>query len=297
LTSADRERLQASLRQRLLEVAHRDRVDFQAVLTRFGLERFLFRLGKSRHRTSFLLKGAFLYLAWQNDVARPTRDIDLLGDGTPDVGRLLAVIAEILGGKICDEGLDFPVDAIKGETIRESSLYDGIRIKLVARLGKTRIPLQIDIGFGDAAGSYAVEMQFPTLLEQEPPLILAYRPEFVVAEKLEAMIVLGTVNSRLKDYHDLWRMMRTMAIRDTDIVEAVRKTFQRRGTLIPDGIPLSLTDDFARDQQKQRLWAAFIARSGLDVGDAILGTVVHDLREDLVPLLIKARAGAPGVPD
>lgn len=148
-----------------------------------------------------------------------------------------------------------------------------------------------------AAGPHAIEMQFPTLLEQEPPLILAYRPEFVVAEKLEAMIVLGTLNSRLKDYHDLWRMMRTMDISDSAIVNAVRMTFQRRKTTIPDGIPEGLTEDFARDEQKQRMWAAFIARSGLDVGDASLVSVVHDLREDLVPLLAKARKATPGVPD
>lgn len=111
------------------------------------------------------------------------------------------------------------------------------------------------------------------------------------------MVVLGTLNSRLKDYYDLWRMMRTMDIPDSDIVAAVMMTFQRRGTTIPDGIPDALADGFARDEKKQRMWAAFIARSCLDAGDATLDSVVHDLREDLVPLLVKARTGTPGVSD
>jgi len=183
VTPSNRDGLIASVRQRLLNIARRDRVDFQIVLIRYGIERFLYRLARSPHKDVFLLKGAFLFYAWQNDVTRPTRDVDLLGQGPPDIDRLVRVVAEIVGWQVTDDGLDFPPDVIRGETIREASLYDGIRIKLVALLGQTRIPLQIDVGFGDAAGRAGELLEYPTLLDQKPPRILAYRPEYVVAEK------------------------------------------------------------------------------------------------------------------
>lgn len=183
MTTEERARLQASVRQRLLNLAQRDNTDFQFVLTRYGLERFLYRLGRSPHRSTFLLKGAFLFYAWQHEMGRPTRDLDLLGHGVPDIRRLEGVIADIAAVEADDDGLDFVPDTIRGEAIREASLYDGIRLKLVATLGRIRIPMQIDIGFGDAAGPSAVELEYPTLLDQDAPRILTYRPEFVVAEK------------------------------------------------------------------------------------------------------------------
>ncbi len=288
MTPSDRERLQASRRQRLLDLAHREDADFQAVLTRYGLERFLYRLGRSRHRESFLLKGAFLFHAWQNDVARPTQDIDLLGLGSPDIARLEAVVAEISAVEADDDGLDFPTDTIRGEAIRETSLHDGIRIKLLARLGRTRIPLQLDIGFGDAADSHAVDLKFPTLLDLESPWILAYRPQYVIAEKLEAMVALGDINSRLKDYYDLWRILGTMDVAEDDLVVAVRSTFERRGADIPADVPAGLTDVFARDEQKIRLWNSFLSRSGIDAGETTLASVVRELRTRLVPLMGRA---------
>ncbi len=286
----DRDRLQASLRQRLLDLAHRDGADFQTILTRYGLERFLFRLGHSRHRDAFLLKGAFLYHAWLEDVARPTRDLDLLGYGSPDIGRIEAVVAEIAGIVFVEDGLEFPAATIRGEAIRDASLYDGIRIRLVAQLGRTRIPLQLDVGFGDAAGSDAADLDYPTLLGHEPPHVRAYRPQYVVAEKLEALVALGFVNSRLKDYYDLWRILMNMDISDEDLLTAIQATFSRRQTSIPRKVPSALTDDFAHDQQKVVQWEAFLGRSGLAVGGATLSLVVRELRDRLVPLLTLARA-------
>lgn len=155
-----------------------------------------------------------------------------------------------------DDGLDIQVDTIRGEAIREVALYDGIRLRLIANLGRTRIPLQVDIGFGDAAGPSAVELAYPTLLDQDAPRILTYRPEFVVAEKLEAMVSLGDINTRLKDYYDLWRISRTMALPREDLIEAVRATFARRGTEIPAEVPSGLADGFA-DAPRYRMWTAF----------------------------------------
>lgn len=281
----ERDRLQASLRRRLLTLAHSEGADFQTVLTRYGLERFLYRLGHSRHRGAFLVKGAFLYHAWLEDVARPTRDLDLLGYGSPDISRIESAIAEIAGIVFMDDGLDFPVATIRGEAIREASLYDGIRIRLVAQLGRTRIPLQLDVGFGDAAGSDATDLDYPTLLDHEPPHVRAYRPQYVVAEKLEAMVALGFVNSRLKDYYDLWRILTNMEISDQDLLIAIQATFAGRRTGIPRKVPDALTAAFAHDAQKIIQWEAFLGRSGLDIAGATLDSVVRELRNRLVPLL------------
>lgn len=288
---ADRDRLQASLRQRLLALAHSEGADFQTVLTRYGLERFLYRLGHSRHRGAFVVKGAFLYHAWLEDVARPTRDLDLLGYGSPDISRIESVIAEIAGIVFLNDGLDFPVATIRGEAVREASLYDGIRIRLVAMLGRTRIPLQLDVGFGDAAGSDATDLDYPTLLDHEHPHVRAYRPQHVVAEKLEAMVALGFINSRLKDYYDVWRILANMDIADKDLLAAIHATFSRRQTSIPTEVPIALTDAFAHDAQKVIQWEAFLGRSGLDVGGATLSTIVRALRDRLAPLLWPAGTG------
>jgi len=288
VTAEDHARLQASVRQRLLNIAQRDNTAFQRVLTRYALERFLYRLGRSPHRSAFMLKGAFLFYAWQHEVGRPTRDLDLLGHPTPDIRRLEGVIADIAAVAVDDDGMDFLPDTIRGEAIREASLYDGVRIKLVATLGRTRMPVQIDIGFGDAAGSSAVELAYPTLLEQDAPRILTYRPEFVAAEKLEAMVALGDINTRLKDYYDLLRMNRTMALPREDLIEALRATFSRRGTEIPTEIPPGLGDEFA-DVSRSRMWDAFIARNDLDAGGASLVDVVQELRSQYWPLIQAAR--------
>lgn len=291
MTAEDRARMQASVRQRLLNIAQGDNTDFQLVLTRYGLERFLYRLGRSPHRSTLMLKGAFLFYAWQQDVGRPTRDLDLLGHGTPDIRRLEGVIADIAAAEVEDDGLDFLPDTIRGEAIREASLYDGIRLRLVATLGRARIPVQIDVGFGDAAGPSAVELAYPTLLEQDAPRILTYRPEFVVAEKLEAMVVLGDINTRLKNYYDLWRVNRTMALPREDLIEALRATFSRRGTEIPAEVPPGLADGFA-DVSRSRMWDAFIARNGLDAGGASLVDVVRELRSQYWPVIEAAGRAA-----
>ncbi|MBU2503096.1 nucleotidyl transferase AbiEii/AbiGii toxin family protein [bacterium] len=287
MTAEDRVRLQASIRQRLLNIAQREGADFQLVLTRYGLERFLYRLGRSPHRSAFLLKGAFLFYAWQQEVGRPTRDLDFLGHGVPNINRLTGVVAEIIAEEVDDDGLDFLPDTIEGEAIREASLYDGIRVRLVSTLGRTRIPVQIDIGFGDAAGPRAVELAYPTLLNQDPPWILTYRPEFVVAENLEAMVAFGDINTRLKDYYDLWRMSRTMELPRENLVEALRATFLRRGTAIPGDVPPGLADDFA-DPRRTLMWDTFITRNGLDAEGISLVDVVAELRSYYWPMIFAA---------
>lgn len=191
--------LPASVRQRLLNLAAERNEDFGLVLSRYGLERFLYRLSISPDRESFVLKGALLLQVWTEETYRPTRDLDLLGKGMSNVS-YQKVFAEICSQDVEDDGLSLPSEKIRVERIRDEEAYEGVRVLLEARLGNVRIPLQIDVGFGDAVVPAPEELEFPTLLKGPAPKLKAYPKESVVAEKFEAIVKLGMANSRMKDF-------------------------------------------------------------------------------------------------
>jgi Nucleotidyl transferase AbiEii toxin, Type IV TA system len=190
----------ASVRQRLRDLAGRRGEDFGLVLTKYGLERVLFRLGRSKHRDSFVLKGALLFELWTKDRHRPTRDVDFLAYGPNDLGRFIRIFREICSDVYTEDGLSFDVDAIHGERIKEDADYEGIRLQFIAYLGNIRIPVQIDIGFGDVITPAPIQVEYPTLLNPPAPMLSAYPRETVVAEKCEAMVKLGMANSRMKAF-------------------------------------------------------------------------------------------------
>jgi predicted nucleotidyltransferase component of viral defense system len=193
----------ASVRQRLLNLATERKEDFGLVVTRYGLERFLYRLSVSTHRDSFVLKGALLLQLWIAETYRPTRDLDLLGRGISNVS-YRKIFSEVCSQKVEDDGLTFLPDTIRVERIRDDETYEGVRVRLEARLGNVRVPLQIDVGLGDAIVPASEELRYPTLLRFPAPKLHAYSKESVVAEKFEAMVKLGIANSRMKDFYDLW---------------------------------------------------------------------------------------------
>jgi hypothetical protein len=192
----------ASFRARLLDLSRQRGEDFQFVLAQWMIERFLYRLSVSPYREEFVLKGATLFAAWTGKVYRPTRDLDLLGRGSPDIDRLVTAFREVsmVGG---DDGLALDPARIEGERIKEDAEYQGVRIKIPASLDGARLLLQIDVGFGDAVEPPPRELTLPVLLPAAAPQLWAYSPEAVVAEKLHAMVVLGIANSRMKDFYDL----------------------------------------------------------------------------------------------
>jgi predicted nucleotidyltransferase component of viral defense system len=194
--------LPASVRQRLLNLATERKEDFGLVVTRYGLERFLYRLSVSPHRDSFVLKGALLLQLWTADTYRPTRDLDLLGRGISNVS-YRKIFSEVCSQKVEDDGLTFLPDTIRVERIRDDEAYEGVRVRLEARLGNVRVPLQIDVGLGDTIVPSSEELEYPTLLRFPAPKLHAYSKESVVAEKFEAMVKLGIANSRMKDFYDL----------------------------------------------------------------------------------------------
>lgn len=257
----------ASIRARLKQHADATKQDFNLVLTRYGLERLLYRLSISEHAPNFLLKGALLFQLWYGQEHRPTRDADLLGFGPDDVPTLVAVFRSV-SGVVVDDGIVFDRESVTGAAIREGANYGGARIDLRATLDRARIALQVDIGFGDAVTPGPQPIQYPTLIADVPaPAMRAYPKATVVAEKLHAVSVLGMTNSRMKDFFDLWVLLRDEAIDDAELQRAIEATFARRQTAVPSTLPIGLTDAFASDATKQVQWRAFLKKNGLDAID------------------------------
>lgn len=282
-----RDRHAASIRHRLLDLARARHEESQLVLDRYAVERLLYRLSVSPYRDQFLLKGAMLFGLWFDQPHRPTRDADFLGFGSPDPERL-AGIARSLCEIQYEDGLHFDTASITVEGIREQARYEGLRLRLRALLGTARCHVQWDVGFGDAVTPLPTEAHYPVLLAELPaPSLRVYPRETVFAEKLEAIVSLGIANSRMKDYFDLLALIREQAIEQPTQVDAVRATFQRRGTALPSGIPFGLSEDFAADAQKQAQWNAFLRRNR--IGAPPLAEVVGEIRDFVMTLNVEMR--------
>jgi len=273
----------ASARARLLARARADGEDFQRLLVRYAIERLLYRLSVSSHASGFVLKGATLFALWLGKPHRTTKDLDLLGRGEPDVDRLVDLFREVAAGPCPEDGMEFDGDAITGAPIREEALYTGVRVAIPASLAGARIKVQVDVGLGDAAVPPPQEVEIPSLLDLPTPRLRAYAKETVVAEKLEALVLLGLTTSRMKDLYDLDLLRRTFDF-DEQLVTAVRATFTRRGTAIPSDVPIGLRDEFAEDAVKQTQWRAFLRKAGGDPTRE-LAEVIGGLREWLWPVL------------
>lgn len=253
----------ASVRQRLLNLAREKGHVFDVVLVTYGLERLMYRLSLSKHHSSFVLKGGMLVTLWIGDENRVTRDADFLGFGDPSEERLISVFSEVMS-KQADDGLIYDIDNLTARPIREEQQYGGIRLRTVANLGKTRIPIVVDVGFGDATIAPDFTIEYPALLDMPAARIRAYPPASVVAEKFHAIVTLGLVNSRMKDYYDLWAILNSQRIGEDELADAIAATFSRRQTEIPTTVPAGLTDQFSEDSQKTQQWATYAASIGLD---------------------------------
>ena len=274
----------ASVRARLLDRARAERSDFQILLTRYALERLLYRLSVSPHRDRFILKGAMLFVTWVADPFRPTRDLDLLGHGDNDAEAIAETFRAICAQAVADDGVTFDVAALTAAPIREEVEYGGVRVRTTATIAGARISIQVDIGFGDAITPAAIEIDYPALLDAPAPHLRAYPVETVVAEKFEALVTLGVANSRLKDFYDLWVISRTFELRQAALVAAVQRTFERRGTALPSEIPVGLTDEFAEAWAAQ--WRAFLGRDRMAAAPDAFAATIADLRVFLMPLVV-----------
>lgn len=276
----------ASIRQRLLTLAHSKNWEFNRVLARYGVERILFRLAASEHRERFILKGATLFTVWEGAPHRATKDLDLLGlrKRTPD--ELADVFRSIIASPVDADGLVFT--EVAAEPIRAAFETGGVRITLHAELAAARIDVQVDVGFGDAIVPPPVDVEFPTLLNSEKPRLKAYSPETVIAEKFEAMVRLGIANSRMKDFFDIWRLLKTTTLHGEILAAAMRATLDARHTELPSGEITALTPSFFQDPSKQTQWKAFL-RQAVPHESNDLTSVVEFIRVFLVPIIESVR--------
>jgi predicted nucleotidyltransferase component of viral defense system len=277
--------LAASVRQRLFNRAKERHEDFGLVLTKYGLERFLYRLAHSKYRNQFVLKGALLFELWTHRPYRPTRDLDLEGRGDNSIPRIKRLFAEIIVQTVEDDALVFDPDSLRVATIKEEQEYEGLRVTFVARLERATIHMQVDVAFGDVIVPTPQETQYPAMLDFPGARLLAYPREAVIAEKLEALVKLGIANTRMKDFYDLWQLSREFDFDGALLSDAIKATFKRRRTEIPSGTPLALTDEFSRDSQKAKQWRAFVKKSNLDHDQATLHDVAADLTRFVMPPL------------
>lgn len=273
----------ASVRARLLNKTRAEKLDFNLMLTRYALERMLYRLSVSKQRDQFLLKGALLFDLWFDVPHRPTRDADFLAFGSPEIPRIEALFRAVCEIE-ADDGIVFLAETVKVDEIRKEANYGGVRVTLMGLLDGARCPVQLDIGFGDAVVPGPDEVCYPVILGDMPaPQLRAYPRYTVVAEKLETLASLGILNSRMKDYFDLWILSRHSDFDGMVLAKAIRATFERRGTVFPDGVPIGLSEEFALDTQKERQWQAFLRRNALE--QTSLPQTVEALRAFLLPVL------------
>lgn len=247
----------ASVRTRLMNLARQRGQVFDLLLTRYTLERLLYRLSISEHRNRFVLKGAMLVTTWFDDPHRPTRDLDLLGFGESSAESMLAVWTEICATP-ADDGITFDGDGLRATPIREDMEYGGIRLRTTATIARARIYVTVDIGFGDAVEPGPEEIHLPVLLDLPAPHLRAYARETVIAEKFHAMVTLGRANSRMKDFYDVWMLSKTYEFNRERLAQAIAATFTRRGTDIPQSLPDAFTPEFFRDPSKLQQWTAFV---------------------------------------
>ncbi len=289
MTDRPMKNVSASVSQRLLNLRQARGEDYNALLTQYAVERFLYRLSKSDFAERFVLKGAMLFRVWSGALHRPTKDLDLLGYGEASPAAVAKAVREVIATPVADDGLVFDSDSVTASEIREEHEYGGIRVKVTAMLGNARVPMQIDVGFGDAITPEAVIGPYPTLLNTDAPDLWMYPPETVVAEKLEAAVALGMTNSRMKDYYDLLVIFRTYELADDSLAKAIAATFQRRQTPLPEGVPPALSDEFGSDATRQRLWREFLHRLRIKDAPADFGEVVTNIRHRVRPVLLQAK--------
>lgn len=251
-----------SIRQRLRNELRARGEDVALGLQRYAAERFLYRLGQSRHRARFVLKGATLFSIW-GTTYRPTRDIDFTGYGSSEKEDVIRDLREICAVPDDVAQLLFDTESITAEPIRDDSEYHGLRIRIRAKLGESDIPVQIDIGFGNAIVPGPEETEVRTILGDPPPQILAYPHESVVAEKLNAMVTLGERNSRYKDFYDLHAMANAFEFDKDTLVRAIRATFERRRTALAAALPVPLTPAFYANKDRLTQWQVYVTRNNL----------------------------------
>lgn len=274
--------IQASIRDRLRNKAKETNRPFAEILQYYGMERFLYRLSRSEYADQFVLKGALLFTVWQILDRRTTLDIDLLARYDNQVASIEAVIRHVCDVSVEPDGLIFDANTVQGRKIKEDADYEGVRVKFVGFLERSHIPMQIDVGFGDIVYPKTKAIDYPVILDFPRPHLKGYPAESVISEKFEAMIKLGLLNSRMKDFYDIWLMLHQFDFDGADLAEALRKTFNHRKTDLPKGQPLFAEEIYDEKSDRQALWKMFLKKGDIKHASEKLAVTAKEIENFLI---------------
>ncbi len=282
--------LEASIHQRLLNQARESGRPFNELLQYFAIERFLYRLSQSPHQKKFVLKGALMFTVWQAYPARPTMDIDLLGRTENQVETIVSIVRDICRQKVEPDGLNYDPESVEGKRIAETAEYQGVRVSFRGSLGNAKVFMQLDVGFGDVIFPRAASVKYPTLLDLPGPRLRGYTRESLIGEKFQAMVKLGSLNSRMKDFFDIWFLSRHFDFDGPKLSMAFSKTFKRRKTEVPSSLN-DLFEPLMQDSEKATQWQAFVHRNRLQEVPETLGDVLSLMVEFLDPVARSLKNG------
>jgi hypothetical protein len=274
----------ASVHQRLLQKARESSRPFNEILQHFAIERFIYRLSRTPQADRFILKGALMFSVWGGQITRLTMDIDLLGRIDNSIEVIVAAMKDACGIETKADALSFQPETITASRITEDAEYEGLRVRVRGNLGRARFLLQIDIGFGDVIVPGPIKVTYPTLLNFPAPKLKGYTKESTIAEKFQAMVKLGILNSRMKDFYDVWLLSRMFTFTGETLAEAIEKTFKNRGTPIPIA-PQVFDPSFLQDADKQIQWRAFIKKAKLKDTAEAFEEVIAMIRVFLEPVI------------
>lgn len=274
----------ASVHQRLLNKARASSRPFNEILQQFAIERFMYRLSKGPFAQKFILKGALMFSAWTGSMSRPTMDIDLLGKIDNSIDMMVAVIKDTCEIEVESDGIVFHKDTVTAVRITEDADYKGARVTLRGNLGNTKLFLQIDIGFGDVIIPGPSRVRYPVLLDFPEPELDGYTMESTIAEKFQAMVKHGLLNSRMKDFFDIWFLSRRFDFKGKILTEAIEKTFENRKTPLTSD-PTIFNPSFMKDDTKQAQWAGFMDKTKLADKPRSFEDVANDIKVFLQPIV------------
>lgn len=284
--------LPASIHQQLLALSQERDADFNNLLTRYALERLLYRLSRSEFSSRFVLKGALLFEVWSKERFRTTKDADLLLLGQATLPELESIFRAVGSTPVEDDGIVFQPETVAAEEIREEQAYQGARVTLWVTLGKARIHVQVDVGFGDVVTPSPEIADFPSLLGHPSARMANYTRESSLAEKFEALVVLGLTNSRMKDLFDIWALSQRFSFKGSILAKAIEATFKRRGTPLPKSPPVAFTSTYTLEPQKQAQWRAYLNKTKFGIQPPqSLETMMTAITEFLLPPALAATAG------
>lgn len=282
---------QASIRARLQNKAKETNRPFAEVLQYYGMERFLYRFSRSKYVDRFILKGALMFTVWQIPERRTTLDIDFLAHYDNQVAAIENVVKDICKVPVEEDGLVFEPSTIIGKKIKEDADYEGVRVKFLGFLERSRIAMQIDVGFGDIIFPRSKAVDYPVILDSPKPQLKGYPAETVISEKFEAMVKLGLLNSRMKDFYDVWLMMRQFDFNGTNLAKALKGTFKQRKTDLPQNIPIFAEEVYNAKSDRQVLWKAFLKKGDIKQTPERLSTVAKGIERFLIKPLEAIKEG------